>query len=50
MKTKASKQPKQLIPVVRLRDIKPRSNPSGGAEAQRSRVTSLAITFGTVVT
>jgi hypothetical protein len=30
MKTKATKQPKQARPVVRVKDMKPRKNVSGG--------------------
>jgi hypothetical protein len=31
MKPKATKQPKQSKPAVRLKDIKPKKNPAGGA-------------------
>jgi len=37
MKTKAAKQPKQAQPVVRVKDLKPRKNASGGAGNQLFR-------------
>src|SRR5688572_18956435 len=45
MKTKSAKQPKQTKPAVRLKDIKPKKNPTGGETQQRSRVSSLTVTF-----
>ena len=53
MKSKTPKQPKQSKPAVQLKDIKPQKNPKGGesqTSGQRSRVTSLTVTFSSQTT
>jgi hypothetical protein len=42
---KARSNPKRSKPAVQLKDLKARKNPKGGEEGQRSRVTSLTVTF-----